>query len=141
MADKQMVSPALRPRPLSPHLQIYRWPVTMATSIIHRVTGVGLAIGSLVLAWWLLAAALGQGAYGVFMSAAGFWLGQIVIAGLTLTLVYHLLNGIRHLVWDIGYGFEVRTATMTGIVVFALSVALTALVLAFGYWVRGDLVL
>src|SRR3546814_14304176 len=83
-------------RPLSPHLQIYRWPVTMATSILHRATGIALAVGSLLLAWWLLAAAAGPDYYSMVQAIMGSWLGRLVLFGFTWALLYHLLSGIRH---------------------------------------------
>jgi succinate dehydrogenase / fumarate reductase cytochrome b subunit len=141
MADKQTVNPALRPRPVSPHLQIYRWPVTMATSIVHRVTGVGLSLAAIILAWWLLSAALGPGTYDVFTDVAGHWFGQLVLFGITWALVYHFLNGIRHLMWDFGYGFAVPTAASNSIIVISLSVVVTIVVWILGYWVKGDLAL
>ena len=116
---------AQRARPLSPHLQIYRWPVTMATSIAHRVTGVALSAGMLLLAWWLLAAALGPQAYHAFAVLAANPLGQIVLFGLVWSLAFHLLNGIRHLAWDIGVGFEVSTANRSGVAVVLLSLVAT----------------
>ena len=125
------------PRPLSPHLQIYRWPVTMLTSIVHRVTGVGLGAGALVVAWWLIAAAAGPAAYATFASAAGSWFGQLVLFGFTWALVYHLLNGVRHLFWDMGLGFDVKTATRTGQFVFAMSVILTLAVWVLAYAAMG----
>src|SRR3546814_6166654 len=81
-------------RPLSPHLQIYRWPVTMATSILHRATGIALAVGSLLLAWWLLAAAAGPDYYSMVQAIMGSWLGRLVLFGFTWALLYHLLSGI-----------------------------------------------
>jgi succinate dehydrogenase / fumarate reductase cytochrome b subunit len=113
-------------RPLSPHLQIYRWPVTMATSILHRFTGMGLTAGAAIMAWWLIAAASGPEAYADFASAAHSIIGQIVLFGITLAGAFHFFNGIRHLAWDSGYGFAVKTANATGIIVFLLS-AITAI--------------
>lgn len=136
MADAA-ASARRRERPLSPFTSIYRWPVTMLTSIVHRVTGVGLGLGTLVIAWWLIATAAGPGAYADFSAAAGHWLGKLVLFGFTWALVYHALNGIRHLVWDVGYGFEKRTATRTGTLVIVLSVVLTILVWVFAYWSMG----
>src|SRR3546814_15494672 len=97
-------------RPLSPHLQIYRWPVTMATSILHRATGIALAVGSLLLAWWLLAAAAGPDYYSMVQAIMGSWLGRLVLFGFTWALLYHLLSGIRHLFWDSGRGVELPAA-------------------------------
>src|SRR5207237_7593942 len=104
-------------RPLSPHLQIYRWPITMAASITHRATGIALAAGLVLLAWWLLAAATGPDAYGLFVRLAGNVIGEIVLFGFLWSLAYHLLNGIRHLAWDIGYGFRVLKARIAAVLV------------------------
>ena len=119
-----------RPRPLSPFVTIYRWPVTMATSITHRVTGVGLAIGAVVLAWWLVAIASGPEAYAMFKGVAASWIGQIALFGFAWSLAYHLLNGIRHLAWDTGYGFDIKTANMTSWLVIVLSVLIAVGVFA-----------
>lgn len=128
-----------RERPLSPHLQIYKWPVTMGTSIIHRITGVGLTLGTLLLGWWLIAAALGPEAYGQFQTLAGHWFGRFVLFGFTVSLVYHALNGVRHLFWDFGYGFKVPTANMTGIATYIATLVLTVLIWAAAYAAKGDL--
>ena len=119
---------AQRTRPLSPHLQIYRWPVTMATSIAHRVTGIALAAGMILLAWWLIAAATSPGSYHVFAASAANPFGQIVLFGFVWSLTFHLFNGIRHLSWDIGLGFEVRTANSSGVAVAVLSIFATVAV-------------
>jgi succinate dehydrogenase / fumarate reductase cytochrome b subunit len=123
-----------RTRPLSPHLQIYRWPVTMGTSILHRITGFGLALGTLLLAWWLVAAAIGPASYGTFQALAYHWIGRVVLFGFTLALVFHALNGVRHLAWDLGYGFAVPTANRTGILVYGLTVVLTWVIWAVAYY-------
>lgn len=122
-----------RERPLSPHLQIYRWPVTMATSITHRATGLALAAGTVVVAWWLIATAAGDDAYDTFSMVARSPLGLLILFGFVWSLAYHLLNGIRHLAWDAGYGFEVKTADRTGVLVYAVSaiLAIAAFVYAF----------
>ncbi|HEX9158897.1 MAG TPA: succinate dehydrogenase, cytochrome b556 subunit [Rhizomicrobium sp.] len=125
---------AQRARPLSPHFQIYRWPVTMATSITHRVTGVALSIGTIVLAWWLIATATGPDAYHVFAMSAANPIGQIVLFGFLWSLAFHFFNGIRHLAWDVGWGFDVPTANRSGISVVILSVisAIVVFLLAHG---------
>jgi succinate dehydrogenase / fumarate reductase cytochrome b subunit len=125
---------AQRARPLSPHFQIYRWPVTMATSITHRVTGVALSIGTIVLAWWLIATATGPDAYHVFAMSAANLIGQIVLFGFLWSLAFHFFNGIRHLAWDVGWGFDVPTANRSGISVVILSVvsAIVVFLLAHG---------
>jgi succinate dehydrogenase / fumarate reductase cytochrome b subunit len=119
-------------RPLSPHLSIFRPLITMMMSIVHRITGTGLYFGMLLLAWWLVAAAVGPGAYDVASSFFGSWFGLLILFGFTWALIHHLLGGIRHFIWDLGYGysFEARNglawATLIG------SVVLTILVWAVG---------
>jgi succinate dehydrogenase / fumarate reductase cytochrome b subunit len=133
--------PSGRPfgRPLSPHLQIYRWPITMAASITHRATGIALAAGTLFLSWWLIAAASGPDAYAVFIRAAANPLGEIVLFGFLWSLAFHLLNGIRHLAWDVGYGFKVPTAKLTAALVYAGSLLLAGGAFVLGLLVRGGL--
>ena len=126
-------------RPLSPHLQIYRWPITMAASITHRATGIALAAGLVLLAWWLLATATGPDAYGLFARLASNVVGEIVLFGFLWSLAYHLLNGIRHLAWDIGYGFRVPTARITAVLVFAGSLLLAAGGFVLGLMVKAGL--
>ena len=111
----------------------------MAASITHRATGIALAAGLLLLAWWLIAAESGPDSYMVFMTAAGNILGEIVLFGFLWSLSYHLLNGIRHLVWDIGYGFHVPTARVTAALVFAASILLAAGAFAVGLMVKAGL--
>jgi succinate dehydrogenase / fumarate reductase cytochrome b subunit len=120
-------------RPLSPHLQIYRWPVTMATSILHRATGCGLAAGTLLLAWWLVAAAAGPDYYAMVQSILGSILGRLVLLGFSWALFYHLLNGIRHLFWDAGHGYSLPVANKSGWAVIIGSVVLTVLAWILAY--------
>ena len=133
--------PSPRPfgRPLSPHLQIYRWPITMVASITHRATGIALSAGTVLLAWWLIAAATGPDAYALFMRIAGNTLGEVVLCGFLWSLAFHLLNGIRHLAWDAGYGFRVPTAKLTAALVYAGSVLLAGAAFAVGLMVRAGL--
>jgi succinate dehydrogenase / fumarate reductase cytochrome b subunit len=98
------VKPAARP--LSPHLQIYRWSWTMAMSIAHRATGVALYCGTLLIALWLVAAASGPGPYETAQAIAGSFLGRLVLFGYTFALLHHMIGGLRHFVWDMGRGFE-----------------------------------
>lgn len=119
-------------RPLSPHLQVYRWPITMAASILNRMTGVALSVGSLLLVWWLVAAAAGPEAFATVQGFAGSWIGMLLLLGWTASLFYHLFAGMRHLVWDAGYGFEQNTLNPVTWVVLGLTAASTALV-----WVVG----
>jgi succinate dehydrogenase / fumarate reductase cytochrome b subunit len=115
-------------RPLSPHLQIYRWYLTMALSIGHRVTGIGLALGLLLLTWWLLALASGPEAFATVQAVMRSWFGVLVLFVYTFVLFYHLGNGVRHLAWDAGYGFDPTTAYRSGIVVLVFAGAATVLV-------------
>ena len=112
-------------RPLSPDLQIYRPQLTSVLSISHRVTGITLSVGTLLLVLWLLAAAVGPQAYSTVQSFMHSWLGLLLMLGWTFSLFFHLCNGIRHLVWDAGYGFELRTIYASGWMVVAASMALT----------------
>jgi succinate dehydrogenase / fumarate reductase cytochrome b subunit len=116
---------ATRERPLSPHLQVYRWQITMTMSILHRVTGVGLTIGAFGLACWLMAVAAGGDHYAHAAQCLASPLGQFLLFGFSLSLVYHLLNGIRHLLWDAGWGFEIPEFYASGWTVVALTVVLT----------------
>ena len=126
-------------RPLSPHLQVYKWQITMVMSIVHRITGVGLGLGTLLLAYWVMAAAAGPVPFGTAQDLIGSWLGRLVLLGFTWSLVYHFLNGIRHLFWDIGKGFELRVLNASGWTVIVLSVVITVLMWIAGYAVRGSL--
>jgi succinate dehydrogenase / fumarate reductase cytochrome b subunit len=134
---EQAKSAGAKPRPLSPHMQIYRWPVTMATSIIHRATGLALSAGTLLVAWWLVATAMGDAQYDLFSTVARSPLGQLVLFGFVWSLAYHLLNGIRHLAWDVGYGFAVQTASRTGVLVFTLSIFVAIAVFVYAYAAKG----
>lgn len=115
-------------RPLSPHLQIYRWYLTMALSIGHRVSGIGLALGLVLLTWWLLALASGPEAFATVQAVMDSWIGVLVLFLYTFVLFYHLGNGIRHLVWDAGYGFELQIAAQSGIAVLVFAGVMTVLV-------------
>jgi len=119
-------------RPLSPHLQVYRPQITSVLSILHRFTGVVLGVGTLFLAWWLLAAAAGDGAYAIARGFFASWLGVLVLIGFSFSLFYHLCNGIRHLAWDAGMGFEIATLYRSGWVIVIAALALTALAWALG---------
>jgi len=124
-------------RPLAPHLQIYRWPITMGTSILHRVTGVGLAAGTLLLAWWLVSVSMGPDSYAAFADIATSWFGRLVLFGYTLALVYHALNGIRHLLWDAGVGLNLQAANRSGITVYVLTLIATLLIWISAYQSMG----
>jgi succinate dehydrogenase / fumarate reductase cytochrome b subunit len=123
-------------RPLSPHLQVYRWQWTMALSILHRITGVALGAGSLLLVYWLTAAATGPEAYARAQGFIGSWFGLLLLFGFSLALFYHLANGIRHLFWDAGRGFELKTAYASGLAVLVAAVVLTgfAWIIGLSMW-------
>ena len=125
-----------RSRPLSPHLQIYRLPISALISISHRVAGVLLAVGSLVLVYWLVALASGPDAFAHAQALLGSVVGRVVLLALTLALFYHLANGIRHLFWDAGFGFELRTVRASGMLVIVASIVLTLVAWALGYTMR-----
>jgi succinate dehydrogenase / fumarate reductase, cytochrome b subunit len=112
-------------RPLSPHLQVYKPQLTSILSISHRATGVALSVGTLLLVWWLLAAASGPQAYNVVRGFLGSWLGMLMLIGWAYSLFFHLCNGIRHLVWDAGYGLDLPTTYRSGWTVVAASAGLT----------------
>jgi len=124
-------------RPLSPHLQIYRRELTMVMSIVHRLTGAGLYFGSILLVWWLSAAAVGgkyfASVHGLFVS----WFGLIVLFGLSWVLVHHFLGGIRHLIWDTGRGFDLATAERMAQINLAGSIAITIAIWIAGYLAKG----
>jgi succinate dehydrogenase / fumarate reductase cytochrome b subunit len=134
MAEK---AKGARERPLSPHMQIYRWPVTMATSITHRATGMALSAGTLLVAWWLIAAASGADAYDTFSTVARSPIGLVILFGFVWSLAFHLLNGIRHLAWDAGYGFDVKVAERTGVLVYALSLAVAIAIFVYAWVAKG----
>jgi succinate dehydrogenase / fumarate reductase cytochrome b subunit len=114
-------------RPLSPHLDVYRWQWSNTLSILHRLTGVMLAAGALVLTLWLTALAAGPGAYDAISAVLSSPLGLLALAGWTFCFFYHLCNGIRHLAWDAGYGFDIPRARASGRAVVIAAVLLTVL--------------
>jgi succinate dehydrogenase / fumarate reductase cytochrome b subunit len=128
------VKPAARP--LSPHLQIYRWSWTMAMSVAHRATGAALYGGTLLVAFWLVAAASGPAAYDTAQAIAGSVLGRLVLFGYTFVLLHHMVGGLRHFVWDMGHGYDPQTrmnlAKFSGLV----SGVLTLLVWIAAYALR-----
>ncbi len=112
-------------RPLSPHLQVYRWQISNTLSILHRLTGAGLSFGAVALVGWLLTLASGQAAYAQFTWAFTSLPGQLLLIGWTLCFFYHLCNGLRHLAWDTGYGFDKAAARKSGIAVVVVASLLT----------------
>ena len=118
--------PRVRERPLSPHLQVYRWQVQMVTSILHRATGIVLVVGSLIVTWGLLALAAGPESWSTFTAFTRSAIGFLILFGWSWSLAFHLLNGIRHLLWDTGHGYDIPTVYKTGYTVFVLTVVITA---------------
>ena len=119
-------------RPLSPHLQVYKPQLTSVVSISHRATGIALSAGTVLLVWWLLAAATGPEAYAAVRGFVGSWIGVLLMVGWTYSLFFHLCNGIRHLFWDAGYGFDLPTTYKSGWAVVAVSGALTLIAVIVG---------
>jgi len=124
-------------RPLSPHLQIYRPQLTSVLSITHRATGVALSLGTMVLLYWLQAVARGPETYAAAQEFLSCWLVQLVLAGWTWAFFYHLCNGIRHLFWDAGKGFELQQVYASGYTVLAAATTLTALTWGYVLFVVG----
>ncbi|AMX95735.1 MULTISPECIES: succinate dehydrogenase, cytochrome b556 subunit [Mesorhizobium] len=128
---------ARRERPISPHLTVYRPPITMTMSIIHRITGGALYFGTLLVALWLMAAASSQATFDWANSAFGTWLGRIILFGYTWALMHHMLGGVRHLIWDTGAGLEKHTASKIAWATLAGSILLTLLIWIAGTMARG----
>ncbi len=123
-------------RPLSPHLQIYAPSWTMVMSVVHRITGAALYFGTVLLAWWLIAAAAGQAPYATAQAVFGSWIGRLVLFGYTWALVHHLIGGIRFLIWDFGLAFEEKPRFFLSKLNIVLSVPLTLLLWVVGYAVK-----
>lgn len=129
---------ASHPRPISPHLQVYRPQLTSVLSILHRITGVFLALGILPLIYWLVAAAASPEAFDQAQALAGSIVGRTLLFLWTGAFFYHLLNGIRHLAWDAGWGYELTTVYRSGWTVLIGTMILTITAWALGYWARGN---
>lgn len=126
-------------RPISPHLQIYRWQLHMVLSIAHRLTGLFLALGLVLLTWWTVSVASGEDAHQVFQKFASHPLGLVLLFFVSFSLMFHAANGVRHLVWDWGAGLSPAATRRSGQIVVALSAALTVLLWTYGYWQLGKL--
>ena len=111
--------------PLSPHLQIYRWHISSLLSITHRISGVINLLALFLIFFWLIFLSLGENNYQSFLLIINSFIGKFILIGFTWSMSFHLLSGIRHLVWDLGYGFEIKTANITGVIVIISSLALT----------------
>jgi succinate dehydrogenase / fumarate reductase cytochrome b subunit len=127
----------MRPRPLSPNIQIYRPQLTSVLSILNRLTGVFLSACAVVLVLWLVAAAWGPQAYAAVQAAIGSWLGRIALLGATFAFFLHLCGGIRHLIWDTVHGFELRSIYISGWAVVVASVVLTVAAWVVSAWMGG----
>ena len=121
-------------RPLSPHLQVWRWHATMWTSILHRATGVALYAGALFFALWLVSVSLGPQFYAISSMLIGSVIGQIILWGIIFSACFHFLSGVRHLIWDMGAGFKKQTASFFSIIIILGAIALTA---ALYVWVAA----
>ncbi len=124
-------------RPLSPHLQIYKPMLTMMMSIAHRATGAALYFGTILLAWWLIAAAIGPEYFNFVNGIFGSAIGRIILFGYTWAVIHHMLGGIRHLIWDTGRGFDLRTVEIMARMTLLGSLGLTAVVWAIGNMAAG----
>ena len=120
--------------PLSPHLQIYRWQISSLLSITHRILGVINLIALFLIFFWLLILSLGESNYQSFLLIINSLFGKFILIGFTWSMSFHVLSGIRHLVWDLGYGFEIKTANISGIIVIFSSLVLTTI---FWLFARG----
>lgn len=127
----------MKPRPLSPHLQVWRMTLTMAMSIAHRITGAALYFGMLLVAWWLLAVAAGPNAYAIFESFIGSIIGKLILFGFTWALIHHALGGVRHFIWDMGRGFEPSEREMLALATLIGSIGLTVVLWVIGFMVIG----
>jgi succinate dehydrogenase / fumarate reductase cytochrome b subunit len=123
-------------RPLSPFLT-YRWTLTMAMSIVHRITGIALYFGTLLLAWWLVATATGPGAYAQVQAFTSSFIGRVIVFGYTWALLHHMLGGVRHLIWDLGYGFGKNEREWLTAAALIGSISLTVLIWIIAYAVGG----
>jgi len=120
--------------PLSPHLQIYKWHISSLLSITHRISGVINLLALILIFFWLLFLSLGESNYELFLILINSFFGKFILIGFTWSMSFHLLSGIRHLVWDLGYGFEVKTANISGAIVIVSSLLLTII---FWLFARG----
>ena len=137
MAELNAQAGARRPRPMSPHLQVYRLMLTFVMSGFHRISGFALYFGMLLVTWWLVAAASGPNAYATFEWFIGSWFGRLVLFGFSWALIHHMLGGIRHLIWDTLRGFEPSEREMLALATIVGSIALTLILWVIGYLAMG----
>jgi len=117
--------------PLSPHLQIYRWHISSLLSITHRISGIINLLGLILIFYWVLVLSLGESNYELFLLLINSFFGKFFLIGLTWSMSFHILSGIRHLAWDLGYGFEIKTANISGLIVIISSLVLTIIIWLF----------
>jgi len=129
-----MATSSPRGRPLSPHLQVYNLPITARLSVLHRATGMALVFGTILLVVWLGIVASGSDIYLLSKGLLASWLGKLVLIGFSFSLIYHLCNGVRHLFWDVGMGFDNCTTNKTAYLTLVTAIALTA-----GVWLLATL--
>ena len=115
--------------PLSPHLQIYRWHISSLLSITHRISGIINLLALILIFFWLIILSFGENNYEIFLLAINDLFGKFILIGFAWSMCFHILSGIRHLVWDLGYGFEIKTSNISGIIVIIFSLAIT-----IGFW-------
>ena len=120
--------------PLSPHLQIYRWQISSLLSITHRISGIINLLALILIFFWLIFLSLGESNYELFLLAINSFFGKFILIGFTWSMCFHILSAIRHLAWDLGYGFEIKTANISGIIVIIFSLFLT---IVFWIFARG----
>ena len=120
--------------PISPHLQIYRWHISSLLSIIHRISGVINLLALILIFFWLIILSFGENNYELFLFVINSFFGKFILIGFSWSMIFHLLSGIRHLAWDLGYGFEIKTANISGAVVIISSLVLTII---FWLFARG----
>ncbi len=137
MADLNAHAGARRPRPLSPHLQVYRLMLTFVMSGFHRISGFALYFGMALVTWWLVAAASGPNAYATFEWFIGSWIGLLVLFGFSWALIHHMLGGIRHLIWDTLRGFEPSEREMLALATIVGSIVFTLILWVIGYLAMG----
>ena len=118
--------------PLSPHLQIYRWQISSLLSITHRITGILNLLGLIFISAWISSAGIGENLFEYFLVFLKSFIGKFILIGFTWSISYHLLSGIRHFFWDLGYGYEIKTANLLGIIVILGSLILTIILWTIG---------
>lgn len=137
MGDVKAERKGAAERPLSPHLQIYKPLINMTMSILHRLTGAALYFGTLLLAWWLVAAASGPAYFALVSEVLGSPPGRLVLIGFTWALIHHALGGLRHLIWDTGRGFDIATVKRMSAMTIVGSLLITALIWGKAYGIFG----